>query len=234
MENITNWIQKSSDELLNKVPEKDTKTISAALACTTVLVYLGIVRYLRYKNIKSIIKKYPDPQQVLDDPAVAKEIYSMTMSKEFPCKFFNFFYSFFLTWVIIVLGRQGTELALFKTYAIPTISKILAGTGELGKRCPRRVEDTELILGEMLHTYSRIQKQLKINPNTPKEDIEAQWLRPQEATARLNEIHGNYTILNDDYLYTAALFVTEPQSWINRFDWRKLDVRESNVSFIKW
>ncbi|KAI7894880.1 uncharacterized protein EV154DRAFT_59624 [Mucor mucedo] len=210
MESLFTWIEKVSKSRI-----KENKT---ALACTTVLIYMGIVRYLRYKNLRTIQAKYPDPQQVLDDPDAAQEIYSKFFSREFP-----------------FLARQGTEFALFKTYSIPSISRILASTGELVKRCPRRVEDTELILGEMLQAYGRIENQRARNPDTPQSEMDAQWSRSQEATARLNEIHGRYpTIRNEDYLYTAALFVTEPQSWINRFEWRKLDVRESNAIFRIW
>lgn len=48
--------------------------------------------------------------------------------------------------VIVVLGRLSLELALFKTYSVPTISKILAATGEFSKSAAKRAEDTGLIL----------------------------------------------------------------------------------------
>lgn len=48
---------------------------------------------------------------------------------------------------ITVLARQSLELALFKTYTVPTISKLLCATGEFEKgKTAKRVEDTELIL----------------------------------------------------------------------------------------
>jgi hypothetical protein len=125
----------------------------------------------------------------------------------------------------------GTELALFKTFSIPTISKLLAATNEFGRNCPRWTEDTGLILSEIVDTYGRIQKQLIINPDTPKQDIDLQWKRPEEALRRLNEIHGKYNILNDDYIYTLSLFIFEPVSCFNRYDWRTLDEREFNVSW---
>lgn len=38
------------------------------------------------------------------------------------------------------------------------------------------------------------------------------------------------TVLNNDYIYTLPLFIFEPISWINRYDWRQLNKREINVS----
>lgn len=114
---------------------------------------------------------------------------------------------------------------------MPTISKILAGTGEFGNNCPRRAEDTELIVSEMVDATGRVMNQLEIDPNTPKKDIEEQYQRERDAVTHLNQMHAKYRILNDDYIYTAVLFVTEPVSWVNRFEWRKLDVREINVKY---
>lgn len=107
----------------------------------------------------------------------------------------------------------------------------MVATGEFKKDANRRAEDTELILMEITETYSRIQKQLGKDSNTSEEDIKAQWKRPDMALARLNELHGKYNILNDDYLYTLSLFIFEPVSWINRYEWRQLDEREINVRF---
>lgn len=80
--------------------------------------------------------------------------------------------------------------------------------------------------------YGKIQKQLKCNPNTPEEDIDAQYDRRTQSIERVNELHAKYPILNDDYSYTLSLFVFEPIYWINRFEWSQLDEREINVSFI--
>lgn len=127
------------------------------------------------------------------------------------------------------MGRQGAELAFFKTFTIPSISKLLSATGEFSNACSRRIEDTQLILYEMLDTRGRINKQLEANPNTPQQDIDHQFKREKEATDRLNTIHAKYKISNDDNIYTAALIVLEPINWINRYEWRKLDIREINV-----
>lgn len=107
-------------------------------------------------------------------------------------------------------------------------------TGEFAKECPRRVEDTALILSEIVDTYARIEKHLQSNPNTPQEDVDKQWERPKLALNRLNEIHGKYVISNADFLYTLSLFIFEPVAWINKYGWRQLDEREINVSKTAW
>jgi hypothetical protein len=126
-------------------------------------------------------------------------------------------------------------LAFFKTFTVPTISKILAANGEFSRDIPsvvRRADDTELLLREFTEIYGRIENQLDKNPNTPKEDIRAQAQRSTDAMQRLNELHGKYRILNGDFLYTLTLFVFEPISFINRFEWRQLDEREINASIL--
>ena len=56
---------------------------------------------------------------------------------------------------------------------------------------------------------------------------------------RLNYLHGVYResgqILDDDMLYTLALFAIEPIKWIERYDWRKLSDLEKCAmgTFIK-
>lgn len=50
------------------------------------IAYLMYVRYHRYQFVNSIIKKYPDPNVVLENHDIAMEIYSNIFRKEFPCK----------------------------------------------------------------------------------------------------------------------------------------------------
>lgn len=47
---------------------------------------------------------------------------------------------------IIAIARQSLEMALFKTYSVPSISRILAATSQFSSETGKRVEDTELIL----------------------------------------------------------------------------------------
>jgi len=48
--------------------------------------------------------------------------------------------------------------------------------------------------------------------------------RTIKAIARMNYLHSGYQktgkILQDDLLYTLSVFITEPISWVSRFEWR--------------
>ncbi|KAG2223496.1 hypothetical protein INT45_001244 [Circinella minor] len=183
----------------------------------TFVSYIAIVRYYRYQYVNKLKRIYPDPDIILKNGRIAQEIYCQTFRKEFP-----------------LISRESIEVALFKTFTVPTVSKILFGTREFEKAPLRRAEDTELILSEIIDVYPRIQNQLMKNQVvTPKERIK-QYERAEISIHRLNELHGKYPILNDDYIFTIALFVDEPIRWINTFEWRSLDIREVNAFFKVW
>ena len=46
--------------------------------------------------------------------------------------------------------ERSLELALYRTYAIPSISALLAQTGEFTHRPRKRYDDTELLLSEVM------------------------------------------------------------------------------------
>ena len=102
---------------------------------------------------------------------------------------------------------KSLELALFRTYAVPSIGRLLDRTGEF-TRCPqKRYDDTSLILYEILHH----------GPDSERGGF---------ALERLNRIHDRYRISNDDYLYTLSTFVVMPVRWIGAYGWRRLHPRE--------
>ncbi|OBZ84707.1 hypothetical protein A0J61_07245, partial [Choanephora cucurbitarum] len=179
--------------------------------------YLTYVRYRRYQHLHRLIEKYPNPNVVLENHDIAMEIYSDIFRKEFP-----------------LLARSSLEFALFKPFSTPSVSKLLVSTREFLDHCPRRAEDTELILSEIIDPYPRIQNELRLNPHLSEKEIEKQYARREASIQRLNELHGKYNISNEDYLYTLVLFVAEPIRWINNWDWRKLDIREVNAIFKVW
>ncbi|KAI8972296.1 hypothetical protein BDB01DRAFT_861931 [Pilobolus umbonatus] len=187
------------------------------LAIGVFIAYLGYVRYRRYEYVHSIIKEYPDPDVVLKDHDVAIKLFSHVFRREFP-----------------LLSRTSLEFALFKPFAVPSVSKLLVSTREFLDRCPRRAEDSELILSEILDPYPRIQNQLRVDPHIDQNQIDQQYQRSEDSLKRLNEIHGKYPISNDDYLYSLVLFVVEPIRWLNQWEWRPLDIREINAIFKVW
>ena len=111
------------------------------------------------------------------------------------------------------MTRASLELGQFRTFAIPSISKLLNSTGEYTKQCPIRYDDTDLILREILENgvHSR---------------------RAEAAIARLNEIHGKYpSITNDDFLYTLSIFIVIPVIFIDKFGYRKVSKNEREALF---
>ena len=108
--------------------------------------------------------------------------------------------------------ERALEFALFRTYAVPTISKLLSETGEFRRRTRKRYDDTELIMYELTeHGY----------------DSE----RGRRALRRMNQMHGRYAISNDDFLYVLTTFIYEPIRWLDRFGWRPLTGAERLAFF---
>ena len=83
---------------------------------------------------------------------------------------------------------RSLEFALFRTYCVPSISKLLDQTGELTARPQKRYDDTDIIISELL-----------------------EWGydsdRGKAALRRMNQIHGRFQISNDDFLYVLSTFI---------------------------
>lgn len=110
---------------------------------------------------------------------------------------------------------RALEFALFRTYAIPRISALLRGTGELTQNTRKRYDDTDLLLSELIeHGY----------------DSE----RGRAAIANINRQHARYPIRNEDSLYVLSTFVFEPIRWIERFCHRPLVRNERLAWFYFW
>ena len=123
------------------------------------------------------------------------EIYQISSGREFPWDY-----------------TRALEFALFRTYCVPSISALLAATGEFRDRPQRRYDDTALLMGEMAaHGY-----------DSP---------RGREALKVVNRAHGRYAISNDDMRYVLSTFVYDPIDWISRFGWRPLHPHEKLAAF---
>lgn len=81
MSQIETFVAKSKE--YDTIRKKNGLVLTAASA---LIIYLGAVRYLRYKNLAYIRRKYPNPQDVLDNIEIAREINAITMKKDFPCR----------------------------------------------------------------------------------------------------------------------------------------------------
>jgi len=108
--------------------------------------------------------------------------------------------------------ERSLEFALYRTYAVPSISGLLVATGEFVERPCKRYDDTELLLAE-------------ITENGFESDS------GQAALERINTMHGRYTISNDNFLYVLSTFVFEPIRWLEKFAWRPMTAHEQQAWF---
>jgi hypothetical protein len=110
---------------------------------------------------------------------------------------------------------RSLELALFRTFAVPSVSGLLDLTGEFAARPQKRYDDTDLILSTI---------------------AECGYDSPEgrRAIRQMNRIHGRFEISNEDFLYVLSSFVFEPIRWNKRFGWRPLLEAERLASFHFW
>jgi hypothetical protein len=110
---------------------------------------------------------------------------------------------------------RALELALYRTYCVPSISALLDRTGEFQHRAQKRYDDTALIVAEI-----------------------SRWgydsERGREALRRMNRIHGRFEIANDDFLYVLSTFIFVPIRWIERFGWRPYSAHERLATYFFW
>jgi hypothetical protein len=122
------------------------------------------------------------------------EIYRLSTGFEFPWDY-----------------RRALELALLRTFAVPSIAELLVATGEFARLPQRRYDDTAVLMGELAaHGY----------------DSE----RGRAALRRVNRAHAHYRIANDDMLYVLSTFVLDPVRWIDRYGWRRLLPQERHAA----
>ncbi|WP_017303276.1 oxygenase MpaB family protein [Spirulina subsalsa] len=111
--------------------------------------------------------------------------------------------------------NKALELALMKTFCVPSISKILDKTGEFHHHGQKRYDDTALIVSRMVK-YGYLLGEGKA------------------ALQRMNQIHQHFLIKNEDYLYVLSGFIYEPIRWIERFGWRPLCETEKLAMYYFW
>lgn len=109
--------------------------------------------------------------------------------------------------------NRALELALFHTFASPSISGLLSKTGQFRNHGQKRYDDTSLLVARFL--------QDGLDSETGK-----------KAIAQINRIHSHFKIPNADYLFVLSTFILYPIEWINRFGWRKLTASEEQAFFL--
>jgi len=127
------------------------------------------------------------------------------------CQICNLLAGYEFPWDI----TRSLELAMIKTYCVPSIARLLDRTGEFHHHTQKRYDDTGLLVAEILK-------------NGYQSD------RGQESIRRMNLIHGHYQISNEDFLYVLSTFIYEPIRWNERFGWRLFSETEKLAIFYFW
>ncbi|WP_030988097.1 oxygenase MpaB family protein [Streptomyces sp. NRRL S-1813] len=105
---------------------------------------------------------------------------------------------------------RALELALYRTYAVPSIGRLLAETAELTGRTQKRYDDTALLLDAVVeHGFDG-------------ED-------GRTAIRRINQMHRSYDISNEDMRYVLCTFVVVPKRWLDAYGWRRLTAQEQQA-----
>lgn len=110
---------------------------------------------------------------------------------------------------------RALEIALLRTFCVPSIAKLLDKTGEFQHHTQKRYDDTGIIVSELF----------KWGYDHP---------RGQGFLQRMNAIHGRFPIANQDYLYVLSTFIYEPVRWCDRFGWRPLSQSEKQAMYYFW
>ncbi len=128
----------------------------------------------------------------------ASEIYRLSAAYEFPWDF-----------------TRSLELALYRTYAVPSIGRLLAETAELTERTQKRYDDTSLLLDAIVeHGFGSE--------------------RGRTAIRRINQMHRSYDISDEDMRYVLCTFVVMPRRWIDAYGWRRMSSHEAVASVVHY
>ncbi|AZM63615.1 DUF2236 domain-containing protein [Streptomyces sp. WAC 01420] len=134
----------------------------------------------------------------MDPYRQATEIYRLSSAYEFPWDY-----------------TRALELALYRTYAVPRIGRLLAETAELTDRTQKRYDDTVLLLDAIVeHGFGSAQA--------------------RTAVRRINRMHRSYDIPDDDMRYVLCTFVVIPRRWIDAYGWRRLSQHEIVASTVHY
>jgi hypothetical protein len=113
------------------------------------------------------------------------------------------------------LIKKSLEFALFRTYAVPHTSRILAASGQFDRHGQKRYDDTTLMLAGIAE-----------------KGFDSEY--GQKAIQRMNELHGRWNIKNTDMLYVLSTFIFEPIRWHDAYGWRKPTQNEKLANYYFW
>jgi hypothetical protein len=132
--------------------------------------------------------------EAMDPQREFLQIYRLTATVEFP-------------WDV----NQALSFALFRTYAVPAIGRLLARTGEFTQRAQKRYDDTTLLLDAVLEHGTGS-------------------ATGRAAVRRVNQMHRAWDVGQDDLRYVLSTFVVSPIRWLDAYGWRPLSEPERIAS----
>lgn len=113
------------------------------------------------------------------------------------------------------LSRRALDFGFMRTFGIPSISRILAKSGQLGCSASKRYDDTMILIEELdLHHVDSSRGSL--------------------AVRRLNLLHSPYPIHNADYIYVLCLIVLPPMELAARYGYREWTESEKCAFYNVW
>ncbi|MBZ5737484.1 oxygenase MpaB family protein [Nocardioides mangrovi] len=136
-------------------------------------------------------RRYND---ALDPATDYVDIYAKVVAHEFP-------------WDM----NQALGFALFRTYAVPGIGRLLDETGEFTASTQKRYDDTALLL-------------------EPPNRLGFEDPESKAAIRRINAMHRAYDIPNHEFRYVLSTFVVVPKRWLDDFGKRPLTPIELEAS----
>lgn len=107
--------------------------------------------------------------------------------------------------------NQALSFALFRTYAVPGIGRLLARTGAFTEQVQKRYDDTALLL-------------------EPPTRVGFEHPEAKTAIRRINAMHRAYDIPNHEFRYVLSTFVVVPKRWLDDYGKRPLTPTEVEAS----
>lgn len=167
----------------------------SGILCTLTffLMYVLLVRVLRYRRLAQLHKRYNYPTRASMAKMTDFEAWEIqrTMSQlEFPFTF-----------------EKSLQFALFRTYGIPTISSTLMKTKQFSnpRYSGKRYVDTCVLIGEFIvHDPASIRSRIGLS--------RTKYLH--------HSYRRSGAVQEQDMLYTLSLFATEPLRFIEKYEWR--------------
>ena len=104
----------------------------------------------------------------------------------------------------------GLEMSFVRTFAVPSIAKVLAGTGEIAARPLKRSLDTGLMMYELI-------------------DAGTEAPRAREVVRMVNQMHKRLPISDGQYNYVLTTFIVPALRWMDDYGWRPTTATEKDA-----